>query len=184
MSKIAMLQKGKADTENPRNDNADKLPLFGKDEHLKAAKQHQEDWSFIVDLNIRRNISYQLQYLEFLVNLYNKYQFYLVLESMTFKTIILTVASIVEAALLDLVRQSGQGSWSPDTDAGFAKCLSYAEDMQILDRDLRQRFESLRRLRNNIHLASIGTMEYQEYDVGETNLYIVGLNNLYLRLNS
>ena len=29
---------------------------------------------------------------------------------------------------------------------------------------------------------SIGTKEYQEYDVGETNLYIAGLNNLYLKL--
>ncbi len=78
---INSLIKTQSNTENPKQDNSDKKQLF--DSHLKSASDYQEEWSFIANANHSTksraldNISYNLQYIEFQIKLYNEYQFYL-----------------------------------------------------------------------------------------------------------
>ena len=83
------LHKTTAPGENNRKaDNADKKALFAKDKHPHPAAYHKEQWAFISDIGLRENIAYQMQYLEFLVNLYNEYQIYLTVESLLCKDIL------------------------------------------------------------------------------------------------
>ena len=73
-----LLHKTTAPGENNRKaDNSDRKELFAKDKRPHPAAYHKEQWAFISDISLRENIAYQMQYLEFSVNLYNEYQIYL-----------------------------------------------------------------------------------------------------------
>src|SRR6056297_1143964 len=102
---MELLKKSQNDSNNPRQDNADKVPLFAEGRRPQAAAEIREQWSFIADDGLRENISYQVQYLQFQINLYNQYQLYLTLESLHLKNMMATIAGIVEAALYALVKQ-------------------------------------------------------------------------------
>lgn len=174
---INLLQKAKNDTSDPRQDNADKLSLFPPEQRPKTAVEHREDWQMITDAGLRENISYQMQYLEFQVQLYNTYQMYLTLESLHLKSIMATIAGIVEAALYGLVREaSDKAGYTFDERRNFLDLIEDAYDMELIDKDLRDDFHILRKDRNLVHFRTLEYREYSAYIVDEVNEHLETLN--------
>src|SRR6185437_6774747 len=89
-----------------KTDNADKPALFSKEKHPHLANFYKEQWGFISDEGLRENIAYHMQYLEFQINLYNEYQIYLTIESLMCKNMLSTIASVVAAALFNLIQNA------------------------------------------------------------------------------
>jgi hypothetical protein len=160
-----------------RQDNADKKPLFTDGSKPRPASEHKELWAFITDQQIRENIAYQMQYLEFQVRLYNDYQIYLTVESLLCKNIIVTIGGIIEAALYALMTKHADGSgYVFDEKTPYFKRIDEAYDMQIIDRELKDILHNLRKMRNLVHLNTLDFREYQAYDIEETNEYITALH--------
>jgi len=158
---------------NRHEDNADKKPLFEKDRHPRPANSHKEDWFFIKDDRARENIAYQMQYLEFLIYLYNDYQIYLTIESLLCKNIMIVIAGVVECALFDLVNQSCEkANLECDITTNPIKLIQEAFDLGIIDKEMKDKFHNLRRVRNLVHLKGIGYQEYNAYAIDEVNNYL------------
>lgn len=159
--------------ENRHEDNADKKPLFEKDRHPGPANSHKDDWSFIKDARARENIAYQMQYLEFLIYLYNDYQIYLTIESLLCKNIMVIIAGVVESALFDLSNQSFEkGNLELDKTTNPIKLIQDAFDLGIIDKEMKDNFHNLRRIRNLIHLKGIEYQEHDAYTIEEVNNYL------------
>ena len=174
---MELLNKQKNISGNPRDDNANKQQLFEEGRRPGTAAEHREQWSFIEDEGIRENISYQMQYLEFQVHLYNDYRMYLTLESLHFKNIMTVIGGIVESALNALLKQEADKSgYLFDDRMPFLKMIDSAYDLEIIDREQKDYFHALRKMRNLVHLSSIDYKEYSAYDIEETNRYIESLN--------
>ncbi len=174
---MQLLQKSENTSNDPRQDNADKKPLFDEDQRLQSAAAHREVWNCIDDVGLRENISYQMQYLEFQVQLYNSYQMYLTLESLHLKNMMGTISGIVEAVLYALVRQGSQAAgWTFDERRTFLQLIDDARDMQIIDRELVDIFHDLRKDRNLVHFRTLEYREYSAYTVDEVNEYLQALD--------
>lgn len=175
---MELLRKTRNESDDPRLDNADKAPLFPEGRRPQAAAEIREEWAFIEDEGLRENISYQVQYLQFQVNLYNDYQMYLTLESLHLKSIMATIGGIVEAALYGLVRQaSEQTGYVFDERRGFLDLINDAYDMKIIGKHLQDDFHILRKDRNLVHFRTLNYKEYDAYTVEEVNEHLEALND-------
>jgi hypothetical protein len=182
---MEFLHKAENVTGDPRKDNADKLPLFPTEMRPKSAAEHRESWHMITDAALQENISYQMQYLEFQVHLYNTYQMYLTLESLHLKNMMATIAGIVEAALYGLVRQtSDTAGYVFDERRNFLDLIDDAYDMELIDKDLRDDFHLLRKDRNLVHFRTLDYREYSAYTVAEVNEHIESLNRFAVALSN
>ncbi len=167
-----LLHKTTAPGENNRKaDNADKKTLFEKEKRPHPAAHHKEQWAFISDVSLRENIAYQMQYLEFSVNLYNEYQIYLTIESLLCKDILTAVGGIVEAALFDIIYTAKTKAGLPmGTRTDFVALLGEAyHSFKLLDRDTWSYFHELRKVRNYVHLKAADFQEHTAYTVEEAN---------------
>lgn len=177
---MKLLQKSLIDLDDKHKDNADKKQLFAKEHHPHPANYHKEQWKFITDVSLRENIAYQLQYLEFMVALYNDYQIYLTIESLLCKDILATVGGIVEAALFDRIqtaRLKGGLDMSERTD--FTALLGEAyHSLNIIDKDTWHYFHELRKVRNYVHLKAADFREHTAYTINEANEAITQLEQL------
>jgi len=154
-------------------DNSDKKPLFEKSRHPNKACAHKWDWVFIADEQARANIAYQMQYLEFLVNLYNDYQIYAAVESLLCKNIMVLIDSIVECALFDLVNQAcAKANLQYDKKTFQTKIIQTACDLGIITKHMKDNFHNLRRVRNLLHMKGIEYAEYNAYTIDEANNYL------------
>lgn len=181
---IELLRKTVATDNDRRKDNADKQPLFSKEHHPQAASIHKSQWAFVMDITVRENIAYQLQYLEFMVRLYNNYQVYLTIESLLCKDIIVTVGGIVEATLFDLIQSAKMKAgleMGNRTDFTMLLGIAYHE-YGFLDKDLWHFFHDLRKVRNNVHLKAADFNEHIAYTVDQANLCIQKLEEFRARL--
>lgn len=169
-----------ASSEDPRQDNADKKALFDKEKHPQPASYHKDQWAFISDTALRENIAYQMQYLEFLINLYNEYQIYLTIESLLCKDILSTIGGIVEAALFDLISTAKTRAGMPmGARTDFTTLLGEAyHSFQFIDNDTWHYFHELRKVRNFVHLKAADFQEHTAYTVEETNEAITRLERL------
>jgi len=181
---MELLRKTITDQNDHRHDNADKKPLFTKEHHPNTAAFHKEQWLFIEDVAIRENIAYQMQYLEFLVYLYNNYQIYLTLESLLCKDIIVTVGGVVEAALLSLIQQGREkAGMHEELRTDFTSLLGQGyHEYGLLTEDLWHFFHNLRKTRNNVHLAAADFKEYAGYTIGQANECIQKLEEFRIAL--
>lgn len=153
-------------------DNSDKKALFEKG-RINPANFYKDEWSFIKDGRTRENIAYNIQYLEFCINLYNDYEIYLTIESLLCKNIISTITTIIECALFDLVNKVGKNAnFNLDIRRDFLGRIDTAYDMGLIDREMKDMFHCLRKLRNKIHLSGVGERELGAYTIDETNKYI------------
>lgn len=154
-----------------RQDNADKKALFAKEHRPQAATVHKNQWALVSDTMVRENIAYQMQYLEFMVNLYNEYQVYLTIESLLCKDIIVTVGGIVEAALFDLIQSALAKKGLPMGErTDFTVLLGQGyHDYGFLTKDLWHFFHNLRKVRNNVHLKAADFNEHTAYTVDQAN---------------
>ena len=166
-----LLRKTVSDPSDKRHDNADKKPLFGKEDHPHTAAFHREQWACIADETIRENIAYQMQYLEFITYLYNEYQVYLTVESLLCKDIMVIVAGVIEAALFDLIASGrAKAGMSPLERTDFTALLGMAyHEYGILTKDQWHYFHDLRKVRNYVHLTAADFKEYAGYTIEEAN---------------
>jgi hypothetical protein len=152
--------------------NTSKVSLFEKGQ-ICSANSCKDQWFFIENDNARENIAYHVQYLEFCIALYNKYEIYLTVESLLCKNIISSIASIIECALFELVNQHGKdANFNLDNRRDFLSRIDIAYDMQLIDEEMKDLFHTLRRMRNKLHLSGAEEREYIIYTVEETNKYI------------
>lgn len=181
---MELLRKTIAVGDDRRKDNADKRLIFSKERHPQAANIHKSQWAFVSDVTVRENIAYQLQYLEFMISLYNEYQVYLTIESLLCKDIIVTVGGIVEATLFDLIQSAKTTAgleMGNRTDFTVLLGAGYHE-YHFLDKDLWHFFHDLRKVRNNVHLKAADFNEHIAYTVDQANACIQKLEEFRVRL--
>jgi len=177
ITNMELLRKVSVDREDKRKDNADKKQLFAKEHHPHPASYHKDQWSFITDTYLRENIAYQMQYLEFMVALYNNYQIYLTVESLLCKDILATIGGIVEAALFDMIQTARtKGGLGMIARTDFTALLGEAyHGFNIIDEDTWHYFHELRKVRNYVHLKAADFREHTAYTIDETNEAITRL---------
>jgi len=174
---VKLLKKTILDPEDRRKDNSDKKELFTKELHPKKANTYKDEWGFIQEKIERENIAYQLQYLEFMTNLYNEYQIYLTTESLLAKNLIITIAGIIESALFNLISQIGRKhDFKLEDRTEFLKAIDMAYGARLIDTEMRDAFHDLRKIRNSLHLTGTTYQEHQAYTVDQVNTYLEVLN--------
>jgi|SRR3989338_6338773 len=182
---MELLRKTIIDSADRRKDNSDKKELFLKERHPHPANFYKDQWAFIEDKTVRENIAYQMQYLEFMVHLYNDYQMYLTIESLLCKDIIVTVGGIIEAALFDLIssaRKKAGMDMGERTD--FTVLLGQAyNEYGFLTKDLWHFCHELRKVRNLVHLKAADFQEHQAYTVEQANDCLNKLEEFRLNIN-
>lgn len=174
---LELLRKTIIDPEDRRKDNSDKKELFRKDRHPHPANFYKDQWAFIEDVMVRENIAYQMQYLEFMINLYNDYQIYLTIESLLCKDIIVAVGGIIEAALFDLISSARKKAGMAEADrTDFTVMLGQAyHDFGFIDKDMWHFFHELRKARNLVHLKAADFQEHSAYTIEQANECVVKL---------
>jgi len=174
---IELLIKNVSNEEFPRRDNSDKRVLFEEGRKPRPAEEHREEWGFIENESLLDNISYQMQYLEFQILLYNEYQMYLTLESLHFKNIMATIGGIVESALFALVEQEKKKINSEVyAQQTFLSVIDDAYSMGIIGLELKDEFHILRKDRNLMHFSEIDYQEYSAYKMEQANRHIEALS--------
>ncbi len=168
---MELLKKTYGNIEDRRTDNFNKKELFPKDRHPHSANYYKDEWGFVEDTFLRENIAYQMQYLEFLIHLYNDYQIYLTTESLLCKDIITLVGGIIEAVLFDLVQFKRKESGMEISDRNdFTTLLGAAyHDFHLIDRDAWHFFHNLRKTRNFVHLKAADFREHVAYTTEDAN---------------
>ena len=168
---MELLRKTVKNSEDKRKDNSDKKELFVKERHPHPASFYKDEWAFIEDKGVRENIAYQLQYLEFMIRLYNDYQFYLTTESLLCKDMMVLVGGIVEAALFDLIQSTKHAAGLPMAErTDFTILLGTAyHEYGFLDEKLWHFFHDLRKVRNNVHLTAADFKEHTAYTIEQAN---------------
>jgi len=173
-----LLRKSVTDGENVKQDNSDKKLLFPKDRHPQTADFYKEQWSFVEDQTTRENIAYQMQYLEFTINLYNDYQIYLTIESLMCKNIIVTVGGIIEATIFDLIQSARKKrGLEMEERTDFTKLLGSAfHEYHFIDEDMWHYLHELRKKRNLVHLKAADFQEHTAYTFEQANESLVKLS--------
>lgn len=168
---MELLRKTIVDPADKRKDNSDKKELFMKDRHPHTANFYKDEWSFIEDITVRENIAYQMQYLEFMIYLYNDYQIYLTVESLLCKDIIVTIGGIIEAALFDLIASAKKKVGLEMGDrTDFTVLLGQAyHEYGFLTKDLWHFCHDLRKARNLVHLKAADFQEFSAYTIEQAN---------------
>lgn len=177
-----LLIKKIVDRDNPRNDNSDKLPVLDKADHPRTANSYKDEWAFIEEEKLRQNIAYAMQWLEWQTKLYNRYQMYLTIEAHHLKGMILTIASVMEAATKYMVDTWSRKSGTRGSYNTFGELIGFAVDSKIITPVISKTINELRRVRNNVHLYGIIEREYELYKVDRVNDYLRALENFRLHL--
>lgn len=179
-----LLIKNVADPLNPRNDNADKKKLFVGDDHTESAESKRGKWKFIVNEDIQHNVSYQLQYIEFLTRVYNEYQIYLTYESLLCKNIMTSVCAIAEAALFSVISNArAKGGLSGEWRTDFTALIGSAyNEYQLIDTETRNYFHELRLHRNTLHIQAADFKEHRGYGIERANEALKMLEELRVQL--
>lgn len=174
----------KKDEGEDGRDNSDKKELLAKGRHPQSAQKYRDEWSFIEYVPAKENISYNMQYLEYMVNLYNDYQMYLTIESLHCKNMLVTIASIMECALYDLLyqlnRKKSNVGFDDREDFSFLIDLGFRHG--LLEGNMKYLLHDLRRVRNFVHITSLEHQEYAAYTVEQVNTHLTLLNNFQKRI--
>jgi len=161
-----------------RLDNLDKKELFEKSRHPHPANFYKDQWKFIKKTSARENIAYQMQYLEFMVNLYNDYQIYLTIESLLCKNLIISISSIIEASLASILEEGYKDAGEEyNPDKNFGNLINQGFKDGLIGNGMKRRLQGLRRLRNTIHLSSIDYQEHVAYEPDDVNRYLDALED-------
>ncbi|MEA3273509.1 MAG: hypothetical protein U9Q72_02870 [Patescibacteria group bacterium] len=176
---MELLEKTIKHIEKKKRDNSNKKELLANNRHPKSAHYYKKEWSFIEFVPARENITYQLQYLEYMTNLYNDYQMYLTIESLHCKNMMITIASIMECALYDLLYQLARKR----SDIGFDEREDFLAMIDLgfrgglLNEQMKNLLHELRKVRNFVHISNLEHKEYEAYDIEQVNNYIILLDN-------
>lgn len=156
-----------------RLDNLDKKELFSKSRHPQSAAFYKDQWRFVKRKSVRENIAYQMQYIEFTINLYNDYQIYLTIESLLCKQLMVAISGVVEAALLSILSEGYKSiGESSNQDRNFQSLINLAYTNGLIGDDMKRKLQGLRRVRNAVHISSLQYQEHVAYDPGDVNKYL------------
>lgn len=182
---MELLKKMIAHTDEKKMDNSDKKELLAKGRHPQSADFYKDQWSFIDYVPARENIAYQLQYLEYMTNLYNDYQMYLTIESLHCKNMMVTMASIMESALYDLLYQLARkrSDIGFDEKEDFWKLIDTGHRGGLIDGRMKYKLHELRKVRNFVHITSLEHQEYAAYNITQVNSYITLLDDFKKRID-
>ncbi|MDP1688567.1 MAG: hypothetical protein Q8L47_00315 [bacterium] len=181
---MELLKKSTQNQTDKRKDNSDKNELYAKDRHPYPATFYKDYWNFVSDKMVRENIAYQMQYLEFMVHLYNDYQIYLTIESLLCKDIIVTTGGIIEAALFDLISSAKKKAgveMGDRTDFTALLGLAYHE-YKFIDESMWHFCHELRKARNLVHLKAADFQEHTAYTPEQANDCINKLEEFRMKL--
>lgn len=119
--------------------------------------------------DVRSNLSYNLQYVEYLQQTLNELSLSAVLEKLTYKSYIVSAVGIIEAVLYHVVKASGK------KQEKLVRILKALESRALLgaDPEIYEDLHRFRKLRNKVHIyesrdeigtdyASFGIEEYLE----------------------
>ncbi len=177
------LRKQVHNAQERRLDNLSKKELFEKSRHPQPASYYKDQWGFIKKKAARENIAYQMQYLEFMVNLYNDYQIYLTIESLLCKHLMVSIAGIIEAALAATLEEGYEGiGKSLNQDRNFQSLINLAYASGLIGNGMKRKLQGLRRMRNAIHISSLEYQEHAAYEVEDVNRYLDLLEEFRLEL--
>ena len=177
---MELLKQTQINKKTLRPEGSRKKDLFPKERHPHLAKYYKEQWSFIADLHARDNISYQMQYIEFLTSLYNDYDLYLTAESLLAKTMMIEIASVVEAAIKDIMAQWAKKANINISSKIFDELIDMARDSNMIDDNMQKLFHELRIMRNAVHLTGIQARECYLYKIEAVNEYLKALDKFRL----
>ncbi|MGI6484270.1 MAG: hypothetical protein ACOX0R_01415 [Candidatus Dojkabacteria bacterium] len=142
---------------------------------LGLAGDWREEWEFIDDDDnddddvLRRNISYHLQYLDFLIRLYNHFYIYATIESLLCKNILVNTNSIIEASLEYTVKKASNNPESIERIKYLDLINIAARDYQIISSDIAVLLHWLRKQRNLQHFQSGENRELDNYSIDDAN---------------
>jgi hypothetical protein len=181
---MELLKKTIKNSEEKRDDNSDKKELLTVGRHPQSAQKYRDELSFIQYLPARDNISYNLQYLEYMAHLYNDYQMYLTIESLHCKNMLITISSIMECALYDLLFQLSRkkSDIGFDEREDFLVLIDLGFRHGLLDGSMKYLLHELRKVRNFVHISSLEHKEYEAYSVDQVNSYLALLNSFQGRM--
>jgi hypothetical protein len=129
-------------------------------------------WDFISDPLDRDNVSYNHQYLNWLLYIYMEgpNKIYGSIESLHFKTIIVTIGSIIEAALHSIL--SNKISKKKLKQLDFDGLINEAVSLNIINDSLAKELHKLRIDRNKIHFRKSKGSEYWNYNLPTAKKYL------------
>jgi hypothetical protein len=143
---------------------------------LHSADYWRSQWEFITDETIKRNLGYQMQYLDFLISLYNSYEIYATIESLIIKNIIVNVNLIIEAILsysvgyLDKLKGKKQEeSISEESDPYRILIGKAYHEHKLISKDLWHTLHELRKQGNSRHFQSEKEWELNKYKIENAN---------------
>jgi len=151
--------------------------MFDKADHPRTANSYKDEWAFIEDEKLRQNIAYAMQWMEWQIKIYNKYQMYLTIEAHHLKGMILNIASVMEAATKYMVEKWAKKAGKQGGYRTFGELIGFAVDAKIITSSTSKTINELRRVRNNVHLYGIIEREYELYNAGKVNEYLTALEN-------
>ncbi len=182
---MELLKKTVSFEEEKKQDNSDKKILLPKDRHPHSADFYKEQWSFIDYQPARKNIAYHLQYLEYMVHLYNDYQMYLTIESLHCKNMLITIAGIMESALYDLLFQlpNRKGGSGFEENENFIYLIDAGFKNGLIDGNMKNALHELRKVRNFVHISSLEHQEFEAYTIEQVNKYLTLLDSFRDRIS-
>lgn len=142
---------------------------------LGLAGDWREEWEFIDDDDnddddvLRRNISYHLQYLDFLIRLYNHFYIYATIESLLCKNILVNTNSIIEASLEYTVKKASNNPESIERIKYLDLINIATTEYQIISSDMANLLHWLRKQRNLQHFQSGENRELDNYSIDDAN---------------
>lgn len=142
------------------------------DIHLDFASNHRDDGEFIEDEMLIRNISYHLQYLDFLIQMYNSYSITLTIESLICKNIIIEINLLIEAVLSFSVRYAEDIKKIPHSKdkISYSELIGKAyHEHQIISKDLWHTLHEFRKQGNYRHIQSEEVWELDKYKIENAN---------------
>lgn len=170
---------GLQDFSKKDNDKREKLNFQLQ---LTSTYTWQLEWSFIKDTLLKKNISYHLQYIEFLILLFNNYKVYLAMESLVSKDIIIHINSIIEASLYYTVYfASGRINNTKDQDEYYKlvnqqgkeeyhKLINQAcNEFKIISHSMVDLLHWIRKQRNLQHIQGENNRELDKYNFLDAN---------------
>lgn len=174
--------------ENPWNNK--KKPNLNNVNVWKVV-EYDNAWSFIEDANLRRNIAYNVHYVAQLLSLHHNYDIYGSFEKSIFKTIIITIGSIIEASLISLLnneysfeidKQTGnlvEGNNRINKGSGFTELINTIDMKRFLPLGILNGIKELKEARNTIHLTKFDNPEYKSLNEDIVNKYLLLLSSFW-----
>ncbi|MFA6925270.1 MAG: hypothetical protein WC223_13575 [Bacteroidales bacterium] len=152
-------------------DTKEFLLKFPTNNYIRTVKELSEEFKFISDEVLLKNICFSLILSDFYCWLLNRAKIKGILREMIIKNEILLMSSIAEVC----VEKYGYG----DT---FNKCL-FSIDTKLINENLKKRLRWLWKLRQGIHLYLLKEPESQKYNDEQFNKAVSIVGNLVNELN-